>query len=285
MQRFRTSSAFMPQLAVVTWLIVTTSCGAEPSRVSLDDAERALAPSGTPATSESSDVLEVARGLVGRYAIKKTRAIIQNVPVLGDTPTLTHSYGLGSIELAGDHVELVERYCRSVTDSPLRIRAIVPDALPRSMGELRQPISVRAEGGVVRWSRDETVVVLGARLNDPWGDPLPLSAADARVFDQDRDGHPGVSIEVRGFVSGWIYVVQRSFDRYDGVLDADGHLQGLLDHASDSKIVAASSRLLRGEAPIRMDPDPSKSTIRLVPWVGESDCDTLLANLSTLFGP
>lgn len=59
---------------------------------------------------------------------------------------------------------------------------------------------------------DDTLVtesaslVLGARLADPLTSPLP-AATSSRVLDQDRDGHPGVSITVRGY--GDIYAALR----------------------------------------------------------------------------
>lgn len=235
-------------------------------------------PPVTPGMNDS----ELAMQIVGRYAMQKSVATIQQVPILGDTPTVNKTYGLVEVELDGDRAVMVERNCHSTSESQSSVMTSIPDVVPRSMTELRQPLDVWRDGDRVRFQRPEVVNVMGAHLMHP-SEALPTSPTDPRVFDQDQDGHPGVTVKVQGFVTGEIYLVQRLVDQYDGQLDADGRLSALVSDRSESKIIDASNPVLKAGAPVRPDPDASKSNVVFVPLDQAIDCDQLVASIPQMF--
>lgn len=63
--------------------------------------------------------------------------------------------------------------------------------------------------GVWTLNMPTVVETFGARLADPACDSLPLELNDARLFDDDQDGAPGISVGLQGLVTGTLRSVQR----------------------------------------------------------------------------
>ena len=67
-----------------------------------------------------------------------------------------------------------------------------------------------------QWIFGHAVQVQGAHLVMPNSEALPADAADPRVFDQDQDGLPGVTVLIEGILDGSVQVVQRTHTRMVG---------------------------------------------------------------------
>ena len=63
----------------------------------------------------------------------------------------------------------------------------------------------------------------GIKLKDPWHDTMPTSKDDPRIFDLDRDGHPGVTIHVGTMCD--VYLVQRSVSYVEGAVVSATHMR------------------------------------------------------------
>ncbi len=178
------------------------------------------------------------------------------------------------------------RYC-AVEQEPLgRVRTELGPAFVAAMPgwESKATRDRHGEGpGSVHIA--EHTFILGADLSDPARGNLPEDSDDARITDPDRDGHPGVTVEVSGFVSGQVYLVQRLTRGLRGSVDPDGRMTGTVIGAGDQKVIGASNAILRTFTPrFEHNPDPKRNTFVWVPVPPESTCETILAARDRLFG-
>jgi hypothetical protein len=148
-----------------------------------------------------------------------------------------------------------------------------------------------AADGRHRLSTDPFGFSLGVDLEDLLRDPLPAAAEHPRVIDQDRDGNPGVTVEV-----GWIrvYLACRLALALDGQLTAPAPGDALAE--DDPRRPAASGRLslitldqtiyddnipFVSVAQVAADADAGSEVLRedhtfdLVPAPPAASCDTL----------
>ena len=123
----------------------------------------------------------------------------------------------------------------------------------------------------------------GVRLNDPLMDALPDDTNDARIYDQDGDGFPGVTVFVSGLISGQINI-QRTITQLSGEV-RDGKISGLVKWHVDEKILDSDQDLLKMGAPIIPNEDESRSVFELVRIPEDFSCDQLIQNAPNLFDP
>ena len=178
------------------------------------------------------------------------------------------------------------RYC-AVEQEPLgRVRTALGPAFVAAMPVWEAKATRDPDGedpGAVLIA--EHTFVLGADLSDPARDDLPADSDDARITDPDGDGHPGVTVEVDGFVSGQVYVVQRLTRGLRGTVEPDGRMTGTVIGAGDQAVVGASNAILKTFTPkFEHNPDPKRNTFVWVPMPPESTCETILAARDRLFG-
>lgn len=235
----------------------------------------------TGAGADVSD--ELAAKVVGTYALRSSIASIQDAPIVGKTPSVSTSFALAEIKREGGGLVIVERACHIEINSEGNVKPEIPAALPASIPPLESPFRVWDDNGTIRFVRSPKAVPVGVRLANPETDPLPTSDRDARVWDQDGDGKPGVTVRVSGIVSGDIYVVQRQKSAYRGTIEADGKLVGLVTDASQQSVVGASVATLKQNVPTTPDPDASKSAMRLVKLTEAYECPRLLRERDRLF--
>src|SRR5690606_15974902 len=158
-------------------------------------------------------------------------------------------------------VEMVSSSQLVRTELPLAFRRILPAA--------RLDARLERVGAELRLHQGPSTVVLGAKLENPRRDPLPTSADDPRVYDQDRDGHPGVTVRVAGVVSGEVYFAQRGVTELRG--RREGRVfSGRVHFKTEDAILGASSALLKMRTNTR--PDYERSTFRLVPVPPGTTC-------------
>lgn len=147
---------------------------------------------------------------------------------VGSTKMELLSEGLALIELqyAGGHVlSHTIRDC-GIRQSPVlgiatTIPYIVTDTVP-----VRTFVGIVddfAHGSGYRMQRD--VETWAVHLADPEHDPMPTTATDPAVFDQDMDGKPGVTL-ILGNNSCEMYVVQRAFKQWSGTIESGARVAG-----------------------------------------------------------
>jgi hypothetical protein len=221
--------------------------------------------------------------LVGTWAMESRFATIQTVPFLGDQRSVSTAWGVVEIDQVGDALQMTERGCRVQIGGGSTMTTI-DDAVPRSIEPRIATLEFVESAGSWTWVRPELATAIGFRAAGPT-DELPADATDPRVFDQDGDGQPGVTVSVSGLAMGDVYVVQWQRGWYEGPLGTDGPLMGE-NHAdaSSQRTIGASTMLLQMDIPSRADTDRSDATLRLLPLTGEYDCDRLVAESATIFG-
>lgn len=205
----------------------------------------------------STDAVEAETPLDGTYVYLQQSATETKLPVIDDVVAKTRSVSIHRLTTRGQRLSGPGELCSLRLESSSKM---VQTTFPRAFLQAIPPVQVDLllRDREVR-GRPQTLV-LGARLEDPRAESLPSDAEDARVFDQDGDGHPGMTVEVSGLVSGQVYVVQRSTTELQGKRTGQ-RMEGRLSFELDQAVVGASKSMLkRGPEPT---PDPRNSFFRL----------------------
>jgi hypothetical protein len=101
-------------------------------------------------------------------------------------------------------------------------------------------------------------------LFEAWGahdlgldDPLPATPDDPRVYDQDEDGHPGVTL-VLGNDLCEIYIVQRTRTRLTGAVVDGARVEGTFSADLDKVVLDATQTLCKGANTVTPSALPSR---------------------------
>lgn len=209
--------------------------------------------------------------LSGRWVMAQLTTTRARVPFIGHVYATSLTVSLHQLRHDDARLFGPGRLCKLELDSGSRwVRTTLPAAvrarLPQPM--IDAELGVDARGSMtLRQGRRE--VVLGARLASP-SDPLPLRASDPAMLDEDRDGRPGVTIEIGGIVPGRIFVAQRSWTELSGRRVANADFAGAVRFGNEQVIFDATSQRL-ARAP-EAEPVPDRSWFRLVRLADGADC-------------
>ena len=138
-------------------------------------------------------------------------------------------------------------------------------------------------GGGAAWALSEIQAPIGWMWSSP-SDTTPTSATDSRVFDQDMDGMPGVTMHVlwngndtpRPFV-------QTQRENLSGTFGAGGVLTGTTIDTDDVNIIGNTSALAGATVTWDPDPDTADDVVRIVPVASPLTCAQVMAQASVLF--
>lgn len=166
------------------------------------------------------------------------------------------------------------------------VTTLIPPAYIASL-----PVSTRygtvEEQGAGRWRvtlprHDE---VRGAHLDDEASTPLPTSAQDPRVVDQDGDGHPGMTVQLKGsLLNGLLFVVERDWTALEGEVAAADRIEGHVTWDSEQVILGAVPPSLASTSPISApDPNPDHSAFIMRRAPAEATCAELVRDRQVLF--
>jgi hypothetical protein len=193
--------------------------------------------------------------------------------------------GFAEIRKVDSGFVTVERACH-VDTPPSGPQVRLDDAVPRSMPETVSTLSMSKDGTTVHFRRGEVVLVAGSKLDNPESDPLPTSADDPRLFDQDGDGNPGITAHIKAavFVKGDAYLTQRIRSSHAGTVDAKGVFRGIPRLSAEQSIVGASNPVLKANLALGPEYDAPENLSLLVPVEPGADCDAIMARRAELFG-
>ncbi len=225
--------------------------------------------------------------LNGTWALQTVAS--RYVPATGLTSafyTRTISVLLADVTETGSQISLSAQYCNQYAEDPDALaHVVIPDAYVSSLAPfVRTGTYAVDDSGTTVLTFPNFVEVEGAHLTDLAQDALPTSASDSRVFDQDQDGNPGVTIKLTGPVSGDLYVVQRQISELTGVATTVDRVSGHYGFTSEQVILDSNPTSLKALAAQTaiVDPDACDSTFTLVRVAAAAACADVLAN-STLF--
>jgi hypothetical protein len=191
---------------------------------------------------------EAPPNLGGRWALVEVMPGLADLPIVGHVELTTISALFVDVTQSGSRLALSQTYVFvDVKMSPSVVTTTVPEAFVSSLPVVVRPAELQpAIDGWTLVSKPHTEV-RGAHLADPLHDSLPSSPSDPRVFDQDGDGHPGLTVHVRlaGVVSGNTYVVQRLTTALRGSVDDASTITGTVYWTGEENVIAASNPLLK----------------------------------------
>jgi hypothetical protein len=152
------------------------------------------------------------------------------------------------------------------------------------LDSFERDITVTANGAGFDIATTQGVVTRGVNLTAAMTDTMPSDDTDSRVFDQDDDEHPGISLVIQGFLQGELYVIHRHKASLTGSLESDTRISGRTAWTTDQVILGSTPESLAAQDPKpQTHPDPNKSTFVMVKAIGGDDCAALNAKRSTLF--
>lgn len=219
----------------------------------------ALARGVSAACQEGDDAIP---SLAGRWVMVQVMPALTSLPLVGDVELTTVSTAFVDVEQSGPSVVLRDTYCfTDVRMMPAVASSQVPDAFLASLFPAPRRALLEPNGGGWRFVQHSAIEVRGAAVGDPACDSLPTEEDDPRVWDQDADGHPGltVNVTVAGLVSGETYVVQRlQFSLVGKLVDCDT-ISGSMSWTSEQNVIAASNPLLLASYTYDPHPDPTRS--------------------------
>lgn len=206
----------------------------------------------------------------GNYLLLQQTVTIARVPVLADVIATTRALSIQKLELRGDRLIGDGRLCDlKIESSSDLVKTELPEAFRRALPPPRTDAKLEVRDGRIFFRQAAQTLVLGAKLKSP-GEALPTSVDDARVVDSDRDGHPGVTVRVSGFVSGEIRLAQRSTSRLSGVA-VDGGFHGRVEFQNEQVVLDATNPLLKNGP--TSEPDFARSFFRFEKIPNDAGCD------------
>jgi hypothetical protein len=244
------------------------------------------------ASSPAPASYDIAKTLAGSYAgLIKFRKVISIGGSLGTFNALAALYS--SIEIAADPVKRIV----SLTSTECHIditgtgtgglqgaMLVVPDAVTTTTHIDAATLSVSSDGGATEWRLTELHGPVGWKWSSP-SDATPTSAGDSRVFDQDMDGNPGVTMHLWWAGTDYpLYYVQAQRDTLYGSSAASGELTGVTVDSGDQNLIGGSTSALGGASVSwAADPNTADNSVRMVPVPAPLTCAQLTAQASTLF--
>ena len=222
------------------------------------------------------------------FAVKEVMSILMDNPNPLD-PTSAASvlttWKLADWHQDGTVVEWVETTCGMESTEVFDTQTLYPDAFVASMApETRQGTLSSTQVGAT-FAAGPYATLVGVVLDDPLTDPIPTSADDPAVVDQDQDGFPGVTVHIVQDLlgEGDVYVAQRTITSLEGSVVSPSRVEGLLDAVSEQSILDASAWWLSLPTNSRPDDDPSHSWFVYEEVEAGSTCVEVLDQRATLF--
>jgi len=143
-------------------------------------------------------------------------------------------------------------------------RSVFTDEAVQAIKPRVQEVELFQKNGTWHIYRPESPSLLGIN-----GDPMkPLSSDrnDPNLTDPDKDGHPGVTVQISvgKFFRGDIYITRREIFSNYLTLNNNGTLSGYVIDRSEQFVVGASKKMLDQESNTFQYPDTGLSPVLLV---------------------
>ena len=199
--------------------------------------------------------------LSGRWVMVQTLAAVGDLPFVGELSLVSTVMLLVDVEQSGSMLTMHDAYCRTEIEIDTDLfTSQIPDLFMDSLEPPVRTASLAWQSETLGMTQDWHLEIRGAVLDDPENDSLPTNAYDRRVFDQDGDGFPAltVPVSIANVVAGDTYVVQRVRYRLDGLVIDEDMIEGTLEWTTEQTIVAATDFILTLPFVATTDPDPTK---------------------------
>ncbi len=222
--------------------------------------------------------------LSGTWAQLLIYGTVFNLPAIGQTEGQTTNLLLLSISDSDQKLQVTAETCVVEIDNGTEIiETVVPDRFIRALDVEEPGATVEMDGTTMRYRQDRVLSLRGVALDDPVGDDLPEDASDPRVFDQDEDGHPGMTVLIRGLTDGEVYVIQRDWYVLEGEATGPDWIDGLAEWSTEQVVLGSDNEILNAQTDSSPHPDPSESYFRMTKVPDGTDCAAVVAQRKTLF--
>jgi hypothetical protein len=213
----------------------------------------------------------------GMWAQKVVTTAISDVPIVGEVTTQTISLQKVDIAQNGAKLELTTQVCSIDVNSSIDvIETHIPDRFVAAMGVGKRPAKLVERDGKIYLMAPRRTETLGVQLRDPKNEYLPTKKDDPRVIDQDKDGHPGVTVRVSGLIDGSLYIVHRGWDKLLGKIDPKGRIRGGVEWDLEQVVLDSTSVFLGDPPNSRAHKDASKNFFRMKRLPDGADCNAIL---------
>lgn len=232
-----------------------------------------------PTPSRATD----AGDLSGSWLMAQLATSVSHVPVVGKVYAQSRLVSIHQLQHQGERLFGPGRLCELALESGSRLVRTTLSA--RAQASLPTPhidarVARNARGQLAFWQPKQLLVV-GARLRTPMTDPLPTRDDAPEVIDQDGDGYPGLTIQVRGIAPGRLYVVQRGWTELHGNLVTHDAFAGALRFHNEQVVLDATSFFLRRT--LAIEPMLSRSWFRLQRLPDGASCESARARAQAWF--
>ena len=225
--------------------------------------------------------------LEGTWAMLQVYPRIAVLPLVGESSQTSYVIQWVDVEQEDESLVMLDRYCFTVIEdsSPLATTEI-PDAFMAALAPHPRYATIHDQGGEILFEQAPYVEIRGASLENPETDELPVDPDDPRVFDQDEDGSPGMTVNVNllGLVEAQIHVVQRVQYELSGTVLSSDRIEGLIRWTDEQVVLAATNPLLMADSDGYPDPDPTRHTFLMIRAQQDWTCAWLREHWRDLFG-
>jgi hypothetical protein len=214
--------------------------------------------------SQPADKESALKEIIGHYAH-------YDVVTYEDTTTRTTmrtfiiSYGFTDFYFEEGRLMQSDRFVHAEQKlSRKNARSVFSDKAVQAIKPRVSEVELYQKDGIWHLYRPESPSLLGIE-----GDPLkPLSKDphDPNLTDPDKDGHPGVTVQISvgKFFKGEIYITRREIFSNYLILNRDRTLTGYVIDRSEQFVVGASKKILEQESNNFQHPDKGLNPVLLV---------------------
>jgi hypothetical protein len=222
----------------------------------------------------------------GAWAGLKVLSDSATFPLVGEITRTTTLVQRLTIVQAGTSLTVSGTYCSADFDNGPALTTIIDPAFVRSLGAISVTGSIDALGTPTRFAQSWSTELHGVRLDNPERDLLPTSASDPRVFDQDHDGKPGITVHAcaLGAITGDVYIIERLRTRLEGQVVSPDRIEGRIEGTVEQVVLGATNALFLGGILSRPDPVSAHSFFVLERVDPVWGCQEILLHRATLFG-
>lgn len=219
----------------------------------------------------------------GVWAQKFVTTSISDPPVIGEVTSRTISFQKVTLDQDGEDLSMTEETCgvRIVSDQNA-VETTIPNRFVANMNPVERNARLYRRDGAVYLHAPKHLKFYGVRPS-LGTDELPSNKNASMVYDQDKDGNPGVTIKLSGILSGSLYVVQRSWDVLRGKHLSNGQFAGRVDWHTDQKVIEKSGRIFGEMEASKPHPDKEQSYFRMVKVDDGTSCAEIAKKGDKLF--
>lgn len=224
--------------------------------------------------------------LAGTWAQLHVVSAYAIAPLVGQVNTISVALARWEVVASETGYDVIQVACALELQSDSEFATtIIPEAFVQAVAPVAKSVVLDLTRTPPGYYHPPTAEVHGALLDNPLVDSMPTSADDPRVFDQDGDGHPGMTVFVTGIIDGALYIVQRNVSEQTGVMVSLDRFEGLLGWEQEQIVLGSDNPILADNPPVSaIDPDPTHSYCVTVRIEDGWQCDDILANREKLFG-